>query len=1145
LQERKELKRLSLVAMGNSNGVVFNNNRGEITYANEGFALMTGYAIEEVLGNTPVSLCVGPNTDPVQVEEIIGHFKRNENYTMEIVLHRKDGTWFWARSKGQAVLDEKGELIEYFTIVEDISEERKRIEEIKVLSTIAEKSRLAIIVTDADRNISWVNESFTKITGFIREECIGNNPRVLLSGPMTDNRNLDELKAKIENLEEFDTEVINYKKNGQPYFARLQGQALTDSQGNIAGYFAMHEDITQEKESIKRNKEADERLRKALDKIGDNVWEHDYRTEVTSFSKKFNPLLGIEICNEADNARIWWDSIYNNDRLVLKQIDNKLRLGEIESHSTEYRVVHADGSRKWVLDRGVVIEKDDTGLPLKIIGTHTDITKIKQLEVELSQRVKQFEGLSENIPGVIFEFEVFEDGKEKMRYVSPSMERVFGITAEAFYDFNRFIHPDDLDRITTKVKNTSRTLEPYSDESRLVKNGNEIVWRSVSASFSYMTEYGSKVFTGFMTNINEQKVSEKVIERKEEKYRSIIANMNLGLLEVDTNEIINYANQSFCDMSGYELDELIGRTASSLFLKGESLELMEQKNEARKKGVSDAYELAIVDKNNKLKWWLVSGAPRYDDNGELAGTVGIHLDITEQKAIEVELIAAREQAEQSVQAKENFLANMSHEIRTPMNAIIGMSNQLDKTMLDSKQQFFLDTIHSAADSLLVIINDILDLSKIEAGKLDIESIGFEPRHIVSKVMQTMNHKAEEKGLLFSNAYIDPALSSVLIGDPYRFTQVIVNLLSNAIKFTESGSVDLSIKVINTSRRQQNFEVIVTDTGIGMDEAFLGNLFSKFTQESQSTTREYGGTGLGMNICKQLIELMGGSINVESKKGKGTRMTILLDLPIGSISDLPVKEVLPDNISILKDKVILVTDDNEMNRLIASTLLHQYGAEVKEATNGKEALEMVEKDNIDLVLMDIQMPVMNGLEATQLIRKVLGRAIPVIAITANALKGESERCIAAGMNDYISKPFSEEIFVKTIAKWLGKEIRLISGITKLGSDAALFDLSRLQEISRGNKDFVKKMVGLFLQQVPSSIQEIREMAQSGDFEKMRSIAHRIKPSIDNLRILSVIPHIRVIESWDPSKGTLNELNDLIAKIDGVIASVVVELNKELK
>lgn len=269
--------------------------------------------------------------------------------------------------------------------------------------------------------------------------------------------------------------------------------------------------------------------------------------------------------------------------LFLKQIDNKLRLGEIESHSTEYRVVHADGSRKWVLDRGVVIEKDDTGLPLKIIGTHTDITKIKQLEVELSQRVKQFEGLSENIPGVIFEFEVFEDGKEKMRYVSPSMERVFGITAEAFYDFNRFIRPDDLDRITTKVKNTSRTLEPYSDESRLVKNGNEIVWRSVSASFSYMTEYGSKVFTGFMTNINEQKVSEKVIERKEEKYRSIIANMNLGLLEVDTNEIINYANQSFCDMSGYELDELIGRTASSLFLKGESLELMEQRMKQGKK----------------------------------------------------------------------------------------------------------------------------------------------------------------------------------------------------------------------------------------------------------------------------------------------------------------------------------------------------------------------------------------------------------------------------------------------------------------------------------------------------------------------------------------------------------------------------------
>lgn len=415
---------------------------------------------------------------------------------------------------------------------------------------------------------------------------------------------------------------------------------------------------------------------------------------------------------------------------------------------------------------------------------------------------------------------------------------------------------------------------------------------------------------------------------------------------------------------------------------------------------------------------------------------------------------------------------MSHEIRTPMNAIMGMANQLNKIDLLPQQQFYLGNIQLAADSLLVIINDILDSSKIEAGKLVLESICFELKVVVDKALLVMLHKAEEKGIILANAVYGKSMAPVFIGDPYRINQILLNLLSNAIKFTEAGNVCIECNVIEDNKHQQLISIQITDTGIGMDENFSKNIFQKFRQEDESVTRKFGGTGLGMSICKELIELMKGTIEVRSKKGVGTVVTCLLPLDIGTKDDLPIKSKITNDTVSLENRNILVVDDNEMNRLVASTMLQNYMVNVVEAANGLEAISKIKADTFDLVLMDVQMPIMNGFEATTIIKSTISKDLPIIALTAFAVKGDKENIIAAGMNDYISKPFEESKLVEVICKWLpikiAKEFKL--------SFNENYSLDKLYDIANGNTSFIDKMTQLFITQSKAAIDEFATVYQ---------------------------------------------------------------------
>ena len=658
---------------------------------------------------------------------------------------------------------------------------------------------------------------------------------------------------------------------------------------------------------------------------------------------------------------------------------------------------------------------------------------------------------------------------------------------------------------------------------------------------------GENFFVGFMNDISERKSATDKLDKQKIFYESILNSIPSDIAVFDKQHRYLFVNPAA--IQNPELRKyIIGK---------DDFEYSVYRNrdmtgaERRRKMFMDVvntgkpieFEDSLLNTEGKLITYLRRMFPVYNEKNELLMVIGFGIDISERKYVEDELLKAKELSEQLMGSKDQFLANMSHEIRTQMNAILGMANQLAKTELNGTQRFYNEIITKAAENLLIIINDILDFSKIEAGKLSIENIGFDPKELVDKAIQVMMYKAEEKGIGLSKVIHGDGLSPILIGDPYRINQVILNLISNSIKFTDKGGVTLSCELLRDTEEAQTIQMTVSDTGIGMDKDFVENIYEKFTQEDVTVTRRYGGTGLGLSISKELVNLMGGEILVESEKNAGTGVSFILELKKGTIADIPARDVSMFDTQILSGKKILVVDDNEMNRVVATTILSNFGAVTLEALNGKESVDMLESDIVDLVLMDIQMPVMDGIEATQYIRKEISETLPVIALTANAIKGANEKYISMGMNDYLSKPFTENDLINICAKWLGKQIIFIRTEKKSAvTGDLLYNLSYLSDISRGDKEFMKKMVDLFINQIPAALTDINEAFADNDFSRVKALAHKTKSSIDTLGISKIKNEIKELEILAMQNKPNPRINEIIELLNDVIPKTIGQLKE---
>jgi len=643
-------------------------------------------------------------------------------------------------------------------------------------------------------------------------------------------------------------------------------------------------------------------------------------------------------------------------------------------------------------------------------GIFRDITEQDTREKELVKIKSAIEQSESSI--------VITNAKNEIEYVNPYFEELTGYSFEEVKGLNpRILQSGLTERSEYKDlwKSISEKGRWKGEFCNRKKNG-ELFWENVNISVIKDKEGNPINYISVKDDITKQKKLAETLKKKEEEYKQIVESANDVIFRADIEGFFTYVNPLMEKLTGVPADKLLQMHFTQIITKEYREEVQSFYMKQFKSLEPSSYKEFKIINNNGGTRWVGQNVRAIIKGDRVVSFTAVARDITDIKEIQNELIQAKEIAEDSARTKEMFLANMSHEIRTPMNAIVGMTNLLSESELTNKQEDYLRAIKTSGDNLLVIINDILDISKIESGKLKIEKINFDFRELINNTKRSIELKAEEKDLLFSLDIKDD-VPSVLVSDPVRLNQVLINLLGNSIKFTKKGSVSLICSVMGIENEEAKIKFEVKDTGVGIDSNKLDKIFESFAQEDESTTRKFGGTGLGLSISRQLVSLLGGELEVESELGNGANFYFTLNLPIGENAVKKKKIIIDIGTNPLKNKKVLLAEDNEINSFLATTVLSKWDIEVDVAEDGQIAVDKLKTNVYDVVLMDIQMPVMGGLEATQVIRKQLKLDIPIIALTANAVKGDREEFLLAGMDDYISKPFDATILFNKLVSYI--------------------------------------------------------------------------------------------------------------------------------
>lgn len=644
-------------------------------------------------------------------------------------------------------------------------------------------------------------------------------------------------------------------------------------------------------------------------------------------------------------------------------------------------------------------------------------------------------------------------------------------------------------------------------------------------------------------DITIQTLTEFTMSEREEKYRGILENMELGILEVDNNGHVVRAYDRFCSMTGYSQEELLGKDALELLVEEDERHILQQQTADRAKGKASVYEIGIIKKNGEKIWVLISGAPIMDSNQKIVGTIGLHYDITDRKRSVVELEKAKVEAEAAKEAEKQFLANVSHEMRTPLNAILGMTNLLNGTNLNLEQREYLEMLDSSSNMLHSLITDILDISKIDAGEVRVNKSPFDLIKILTTMVRTFSLRMESKPV--EVRFVQPDLKDFWVnGDLLLFKQILNNLIGNACKFTKKGSVTLELRLQLLSDSTVKVCIDVIDTGIGIADEEQQLIFQKFKQASNNKEKHYSGTGLGLVITKKLVELQNGTIQLKSRLNEGS--TFSIHIPFERCEKIAEIEEQEIDVSSIGESKILIVEDNYLNQRYITTLMKKWSIDYELAKDGLEAVDLCKKEKFDLVLMDVNMPKLDGFEAS---RKILdsckyNKSTPIVALTASGLKHTKVETERVGMVDFLLKPLHPEDLKKILVKYCPKRAVLKSDMERFIFDSSL-DSSYLDSIFDGDVDYAKEMFEIFFESTAIEFKEIEPYFENNDYGAAKSLVHKLKPSFHMVGLTRIGGLMDELERQlhDPDNNESSRL--LFNKIQEMYASAESVLKRDLE
>lgn len=1183
--------------------------------------------------------------------------------TYEVEMRHRNGSLRRLEICERPLFDESKQVISVEGLVCDVTE---RVSTTEWFRGLLEAAPDGMVILDADGNIVFVNTQTESLFGYSRESLIGNPHEILIPRQYRDEGKPGRsyfgsvLSSPIIN----GLSLIGLRSDGREFPAEvsLRPLHLETARGQLVA--TTIRDITERRRAEQALRESEARLSKTTENAPGLIYQFVLRPDGTAYMPYASAwclsTFGVDPADLTRSADPLTALIHPDDMADFQK-SVELSHSTMQPWNWEGRFVGRNGDPLYMQGNARPERMDDESTLWN--GVLTDISEIKRAEEALRSSEQQFRSLVDNIPGAVYKYAL--DSEWTMDFISEVIQSISGYPASDFINnsarsYLSIVHPEDVEQMQTGMAASIAARQPYACEYRIIHADGSTRWVYEKGQAVPDPNGHPEYLIGSIFDVTDRREMESALRESDKQFRSIFENMQDGYILASMEGVILLTNPATARILGYNSpEELVGKKmARDIYMNPDDRENLRAILEEQ--GSVSGYNLTFKRKDGEMVWIEDSAHYVYDAAGKPIAVEGLVRDITERKHAERALLVAREAAETANRAKGEFLANMSHEIRTPMNAIIGMAHLALKTDLTPRQSGYLRKIDGAATTLLGIINDILDFSKIEAGKLVMERISFDLQEIVDSMADMFAYRAQEKEVEFLLS-IDAAVPTALVGDPLRVGQVLTNLVSNAMKFTETGEILIRVQNESITEDSVVLRFIVQDTGIGLTEEQRGRLFQSFTQADSSTTRKYGGTGLGLTICKRLVELMDGDIEVESEAGVGSTFSftaqfqqqsdpevtlppvearsleglkilvvddnatsreilqqmleslsfdvrqvasgaealaelkmatepfdlVLMDWKMPGLDGIEASRLIknsdalartpnilmvsaygreeimqqtedaglagflvkPVSSSTLLESIthamgkgagtrirtskhdeselkrhqeqlrgahILVVEDNEINQEVAAEVLSSAGIIVSLADNGQKGVEALQCHTFDCVLMDIQMPVMDGYEATGLIRNELGLLkLPIIAMTANALSGDREKCLAAGMDDHVAKPIDVANLFSTLAKWVNIEVKPPNSGTAVppsenqtsGDAPAKLNLQGI-DVENGlarignNHALYRRLIARFYDGQSNVTNEINEAIEKGDRETAIRLAHSLKGVAGNIGAATV-------------------------------------------